>query len=214
MVSQLSARFPDTWGTLPKALWAFGSGGINSSGIVCGNVNGCIAVLTQLSAPTNVKDHFLRWFEKTALPTNAAYEDYRSGTWVPGGTTGGVWGGSGMPIPLNNAPRVKPESLSCHAAHTRWKVAASSWLVLQGSAANSDRCSKTTYDSVYKLATLINEWKAGAAIDGSLDPSVATCKTSGCHSGAECYPETGVGGKMKCEPCHRTNAAIVPNHGY
>lgn len=210
MVSQLAARFPDTWGTLPKALWAFGSGGINSWGIVCGNVNGGVAILTQLSAPANVKNNFMRWFENTPLPTNMAYEDYRTGTWAPPGGfgAGATW------VPLNNAPRVKPESLSCHAAHTRWKVAASSWLVLQGSTANRDRCSKTTYDSVYKLATLINEWKSGAAIDGSVDPIVATCKTSGCHSGAECYPETGVGGNMKCEPCHRTNAAIVPNHGY
>lgn len=200
MIGQLAEKYPATWGLIPKGLFLFGSGGVNSSGAICGNVNGGIAVLTQMGAPTNVKDHFLRWFENTPIPTNAAYVDYRSGAWVP--AVG--WGGTGMPIPLNNAPKVKTGTLTCHGAHTKWKVVASSWLAAKGSAANSDRCGKTTYDSAYKLATLINEWQAGATIDGSLDPQVgstaAGCKQAGCHAAEN--PPTGVGGKMRCTPCH------------
>lgn len=210
MIGQLAVKYPGSgFDLIPKGLFNFGGGGVNGSGAICGNFNGGAAVLKILGAPSNVMNNFQRWFENTYLPTNAAYVDYASGTWTPGGSTGGVWGGTGMPIPLNNAPRVKPLTLTCHGAHTRWKMAANAWIASKGSGANSDRCSKTSYDAAYKLATLINDWKAGVPISGALDPSVGAtgCKTPGCHAPTASdpisgYPRTGASGQMKCEPCH------------
>jgi hypothetical protein len=211
VIGQLAANYPSTdWNDMPVGLMNVGSGGINGHGVVCGNVLGAQWVLKLLNAPANVTQHQLRWFENTYLPTNAAAVDYRSGTWsAPSGFTWGELplGGASIPstlypIPANNAPKVKPGNVGCHAAHTKWKVAAQSWLAAKGSNYNRDRCGKTSYDAAYKLCTLINAWKAGQTIDGTLDPSVTGCKVSGCHGGTNPYPVTGVSGNMKCEPCH------------
>lgn len=207
MVGQFAARYPDTWGLIPKGLFLYGSGGVAAWSSICGGPNGGAALLTQMGAPTSFKNEYLAWYEKNLFPTNAAYLDYRSGTWVPGGTTGGVWGGAGLPIPLNNAPKARPNSLLCHSSHTLWTDVAESWIAVYGAAAGSDRCSKLVYDCVYKLATLINTWKAGGTVAGTLDPSVAACKTSGCH-GTPGYPEAR--GNGKCTPCHTQR--IGDNH--
>ena len=201
VIEQLGEKMPGTWDQLPKALFIYGSGGIHSGGAVCGFYNGPMNVLKLLGAPTNVVQHFHRWFENTYIPSNALYVDYATGTWTPSAG----WGGSGVPIPLNNAPKVKPQTTTCHGSHTRWKAAAMSWLAANGSGANTDRCGKGTADGAYKLATLINAWVAGDVIDGTLDvttgATAAGCKQSGCHASGG-YPETGVGGFMQCKPCH------------
>ena len=212
MIGQLAANFPTSvFNDMPKGAWTYGGGGMNSSGVVCGNFNAGAALLAQLGAPTNVKNEWQRWFENTYLPTNAAYVDYRSGSWTPGGSATGGWGSAGTQLlaPLNNCPKVKPLSLGCHSAHTRWKAASSSWIASKGAAANSDRCSKTSYDAAYAICNLINAWKSGATISGTLDPSTSAtgCKTPGCHAPTATdpisgTPRTGASGQMKCEPCH------------
>lgn len=202
VIEQLGEKFPGSFDQIPKGMWSYGGGGIWSGGAVCGFYNGPMSVLKLINAPAAVAQHYHRWFENTALPTNALYVDYRSGAWTPATST---WGGTGLPIPLNNAPKVKPATTTCHGSHTRWKTAAQSWLQAKGSGANTDRCGKGTADAAYKLATLINDWKAGVVIDGALDPTTGSgptgCKQSGCHASGG-YPETGVGGFMRCEPCH------------
>lgn len=202
IVEALAVAYPETWGTMPKNTFVFGSGGINGSGATCGNVNGGAALLKQAGAPATMINEFLAWFERTPLPSNAAYVDYRTGTWTPGGSATGGWGSGGTQLlaPLNNAPKVKPESTSCHVALTRWNDAARSWTTVKGSGAKTDRCSKATYDSVYKLATMINDWKLnGVTFSGAADPVVATCTTSACHGTAGQPPANGT---MKCTPCH------------
>jgi hypothetical protein len=210
VIGQLAERYPDTFGLIPKGLFMYGSGGVAGWANICGAPNAGAALLTQLGAPTNVKDNFLAWYEKNLFPSNAAYLDYRSGTWVPGGTTGGVWGGSGLPIPLNNAPKARPESLLCHSSHGLWTAASTSWIAVYGAAAGSDRCSKVVYDTVYYFTTLINTWKAGGSIDGSIDPTAtsAGCMSSSCHGSTGPVPARG---KMTCTPCHTQR--LGDNHG-
>lgn len=207
MIGQLAVRYPDTWGMVPKSIGNKGSSGLYSTGAMCGNPLGGFLLFNMMGAPDSLANNFLRWFENTYLPTNDAYVDYRSGDWV-------CPGGFGSAAPFNNAPKVKPLTTTCHGAHTRWKVASQSWMAAKGAtAANHDRCRKSTYAAVYKIATLINDWKAGAVIDQTLDPSVGStgCKTPGCH---DVYPSGGgAGGKMKCEPCHSSMAAATSNHG-
>ena len=204
MIGQLATSFPDTWGLIPKGLYLFGSGGIGGYGSTCGAVMGSIAVMTQVGAPAAFKNEMQAWYERTLIPSNAAYLDYRSGTWTP---VGGVWGGTGVPIPLNNAPKARPNSVLCHASHTNWRAVSASWLAANGAGANQDRCSKLVYDCVFKLASLLNTWKAGGSVSGAVDASVGACKASGCH-GSPGYPEAS--GSMKCTPCHTQR--IGDNH--
>jgi hypothetical protein len=166
-----------------------------------------------LGLPDVYAHNFARWFENTYLPTNQAYVDYRSGTWPE--PTGG-WGSK---APLNNAPKVRPQTMTCHGAHARWKVASGAWIQLHGAdKANHDRCRKSTYASVYYMCELINKAKAGESVTVSWDPSVASCKTANCHGTDSTkltgYPVSGVGGTMKCQPCHMTTAGITDGHGY
>jgi hypothetical protein len=208
VIGQLAAKYPGTvWDTIPAGLFNYGGGGIYSGGAVCGGYNGAMAVLRQMGAPAAVAQNYHRWFENTYLPTNAAYVDMASGSWTPAAGWSAYPATTAVTRLLNNAPKVKPMTTTCHGSHTRWKTAANTWLQAKGVTANNDRCGKLTYDCAFKLATLINQWKAGATIDGTLDPTTgataAGCKQSNCHaSTAGGYPESGVGGFMKCTPCH------------
>lgn len=210
MIGQLAENYPDSaYNQIPKGLFNFGGGGVNAWRNICGVPNGGAAMLKIVTGDSNVIDQYMRWYEKTAFPTNAAYEDYADGGWTLPAAA----------VPKNNAPKAVPNTLLCHASHGRWLQAAGgpkgAWVTKQFggnvSLAGSDRCAKLVYDCVYKMVELINEFMSGATIaPPALDPSVNTCLTSGCHGGAggydqeilDCAPH--VQGKMKCdESCHQ-----------
>jgi hypothetical protein len=212
---------------IPRGLYNYGGGGINGWGATCGGPNGAVALLKQLGAPTAVMDEFNAWYERFAFPSNDAYNDYAyaianptdPNRWIPGGdsptnapTDDPKWGNGAhqLVVPLNNAPRSVAKCLECHASRTEWYKAAGGntgyWLTHGGSL--SDRCGKLTYDCVFKVATLINQWKAGTLPvgTGTIDPSA---QATGCMS-ANCHAETGTSavfksaGKMKCtDSCHK-----------
>lgn len=160
-----------------------------------------------MGAPANVKNRLMRWYETTAQPSNACYEDYASGAWTPGGTSGGAWGGAtGLTIPANNVPKSKSESVLCHVSLTKWRAAAEKYMAGTGADGTSDRCGKLCYDMGAFLANLINDWKAGVAIDGAVAPSASAtgCKNPSCHGGPvvdDCEAVTAQG-LMNCKPCH------------
>ncbi|MCE5204137.1 MAG: hypothetical protein ABFC80_08900 [Coriobacteriales bacterium] len=227
MISQLAANYPGSvWDQLPKGIFNYGGGGVNAWRSICGGPNAGSALLAQLGAPQNVKDEFNAWYEKTALPSEAAYLDYKSGTWTPQGSSGPLtWVDSGTAAgtilaPLANTPKAKPGSLLCHASHGKWLTAAGGstgyWVhkvaEVQGltptaaiGAAGSDRCAKLVYDCVYKVVELINAWKAGTTIPGTLDPETVGCMSASCHGSAAGIEGTPwlAGGKSKCSPCHK-----------
>lgn len=201
VIGELRTRYPDTWGNIPKGIFNFGGGGVNAWRAMCGTTNGGAAVLKCVTNNGSAIDEYLAWYEKTLLPSNSAYLDYRSGTWTPGGTTGGVWGGAGLPIPLNNAPKSKALSVLCHSSLANWRGVAGTWEATMPNA-QSDRCGKLCYDTVYKVVTIINTFKAGGTFAGTLDPSVASC---GGSTGSSCHGVNGnpqVQAKMKCNACH------------
>lgn len=207
VVSQLAANFPATWGLIPKGMFNYGGGGVNGYGSICGIPNAGSAVLAQLGAPTNVKNHFLRWYETTALPSNAAREDYESGTWTPGGTSGGVWGGSGLAIPADTLPVSKSESVLCHVSLTKWRAAADKFTLAAQFDHQSNRCGALVYDLGVYLAELLNDWKAGVVIDGTLSPAASAtgCKNPSCHGSSPVDPlcdAVTAQGSMNCKPCH------------
>jgi len=180
---------------------------VNGFGSLCGVPLAASAVLAQMGAPANVKNRLMRWYETTALPSNACYEDYASGTWTPGGTSGGVWGGAtGLVIPADNVPKSTSESVLCHVSLTEWRAAAESYMAKTGVDGTSDRCGKLCYDMGVFLAQLINDWKAGVAIDGAVAPAAgaAGCKNPSCHGGpvVDVNCPTTAQGSMSCKPCH------------
>jgi len=207
VVQQLATNYPDSWGRVPKGLFNYGGGGVNGWGNICGCPNAGSAILAQIGAPANVKNNFMRWYEKTALPSNAARLDYDSSTWTPGGKSAGVWGGSGCPIPFNSLPRSRAESTLCHTSLTKWRAAADKFTLAVGVDHQSNRCGALVYDAAFYIATLLNEWKAGATIDGALSPAASAtgCKNALCHGSSPTVPEceaVTAQGIMNCKPCH------------
>lgn len=212
IVSVLATRFPSTWGLIPMGMFNYGGGGVNGYGNICGTPNGASALLQQINATTAMKMNFMAWYEKTALPSNACYEDFATGTWTPGGNATAGWGPSlstpsnQLATPFNNVPKSVAGGTLCHISLTKWRQAADAWLLSMNADTQSDRCGKLCYDSVFYLATLINTWKAGGTIDGSVsaDASATGCKNPSCHGGpvvdANC-PVTAQG-SMKCSSCH------------
>lgn len=218
MIGQLAGNFSGSvFDQVPKGSFNFGGGGVNGWASICGGPNGGGALLGQLNAPTSVKDEYFRWYETNAFPSNAAYDDFASGTWTPAGTAKSGWGTAGTQVqpPANNAPRSKAKSLLCHASYTKWVKAAGGntgyWMTnfpaASGgpAAATSDRCAKLVYDCVYKLATLINDWKAGTLPAGTIDPSAQAtgCMNTSCHSDTA-GSALRSRGKVQCtESCHQ-----------
>jgi len=208
VVAQLAENYPATWGLIPKGLFNYGGGGVSGYGCICGCPNAGSAILAQLGAPSNVKMRMMRWYETTSLPTNAAREDHESGTWTPGGTSGGEWGPSPkLAIPADNLPKSRAESILCHTSLTEWRAAADKFTLATGVDHQSNRCGALCYDSAYFICTLLNDWKAGVAIDGSVSPaaSAAGCKNPSCHGSSPVDPlcdAVTAQGSMNCKPCH------------
>lgn len=208
VVAQLAANYPDTWGLVPKGLFNYGGGGVSGYGSICGCPNAGSAILGQIGAPSNVKMRLMRWYEVTVLPTNAARLDYASGTWTPGGTSGGVWGGSsGCPIPANNLPKSKAESVLCHVSLTKWRAAADEFTLAANFDHQQNRCAALCYGVAYFMAQLLNDWKAGVTIDGAVSPAASAtgCKNPSCHGSSPTDPlcdAVTAQGSMNCKPCH------------
>lgn len=195
VIGALGALYPATWGTFPKGVFNFGGGGINGWRAQCGSTNAGAAVLKLTINNGTAMDEFLRWYEKTSLPTAACRASYDLGTWTT----------AGLPVPFVTTPANAAGSTLCHASLTAWRVAGGNFEALN-TGAQSDRCGKIVFDSVFKLATMVNSFMAGGTFVGTLDPEVATC---GEGTGSACHGKTGsvygnpyAQAKMKCSPCH------------
>jgi hypothetical protein len=210
VIGQIADNFPSSsYAAIPKSLFNYGGGGVNAWRNLCGVPNGGAAMLKIVTGNGNVIDEYMAWYERTAFPTNAAYEDWAGGGWTISDAS---------KQPKDSAPQAVAKSLLCHSSHGRWLEAAGgaegAWVTAEfagnAGAAGSDRCAKLVYDCVYKLVELVNDFMAGTIPTPVLDPSVDACLTSGCHGGAggydqailDCAPH--VAGKMKCdESCHQ-----------
>ncbi len=217
ILGAVAAIYPSTFGQVPMGLFNYGGGGVNSWGSICGAPNGGSALLKLLTGNSNAMDDYLQWYQATALPTYAAYLDYKSGTWTPGGSATGGWGTASnqLAIPIANTPKSKANSILCHASLQNWRAAGGNYEASVYPNGQSDRCGKLVYDCVYKLATMVNAWMAtgAAAFTGVLDPSAAmpgssnysassSCMTSGCHGTNATTGHPYVNAKMKCTECH------------
>lgn len=208
VVQQLATNYPASWGLVPKGLFNYGGGGVSGYGCICGCPNAGSAILAQIGAPTAVKMNLMRWYEGTSLPTNSARDDYSSGTWTPGGTSGGAWGASpALAIPADDLPKSQSESILCHVSLTKWRTVADKFTLGTGIDHQSNRCGALCYDAAYFICELLNDWKAGAVIDGSVSPAASAtgCKNASCHGSSPTDPlcdAVTANGSMNCKPCH------------
>lgn len=211
MIGQIAENFPSSsYAAIPKGLFNYGAAGVNGWGSLCGVPNAGAALLKIVTNDSNVIDVYLRWYEKTAFPSNAAYEDWADGGWTISDVS---------KQPKDGTPMAVPKSLLCHASIGRWLDAAGgaegAWVTTKfgGNAENArgSRCAELIYDNMYKCVELINDFMAGGDTipKAEFDPSVDACLTSGCHGGqvdapvADCAPLI-LRGKMKCdESCHQ-----------
>jgi hypothetical protein len=186
IVEALSTDNPDTWGTLPKKMFAFGGGGVNGWGTLCGTCNGSAAIIKMTGADSSLIDDDFLYYAETPLPTNGIDKATRAG-WVP--TTG-------VTAPLSNVPTSTAHSQLCHASLTQWMITSGA---TDGSVQQKDRCAKACYDMAYHTVTLLNAYfDSGTKPTVVLDGTVAACETSGCHHTSGLASKT----KMACDSCH------------
>jgi len=187
-VEALAVAHPETWGTLPKNIMRFGSGGVVGWGTVCGTVNAAAAIIGMVVADgghrTNLTNAIFQYYANTALPTNAAWKSHLgtlglASTWNP------------PTIPLNNAPSSTAHSPLCHSSLVQWTMTTGA---TNGGPLQKDRCGKAVFDIARKTAELLNAYFLTASAPVvPLDPSVAAC--GACHL-------TYTGAKMACGSCH------------
>jgi hypothetical protein len=187
-VEALAVKYPETWGTLPKGMMGFGSGGVSGWGTVCGTVNAASAIIGMVvpvaAHKSNLTSAIMQYYANTALPTNAAWKSHL-------GTLGleSTWNPTN--IPLNNAPSSTAHSPLCHSSLVQWTMTTGA---ANGGPLQKDRCGKAVFDITRKTAELLNTYFLTASAPVvPLDPSVAAC--GACHV-------TYTGAKMACGSCH------------
>jgi hypothetical protein len=190
LVEALGAKYPDSWGTLPKNIFRYGGGGIGGWGTICGTVNGCSAAIGMVVGDSTHRntliDAIMQYYADTALPTNAAWKSHLgqldlASTWNP------------ATLPLKNVPSSTAHSPLCHSSLVQWTMTTGA---TNGGPLQRDRCGKACFDIVRKTVELLNTYFQMATPSASpvaLDPSVAACRT--CHV-------TYTGAKMACDSCH------------
>lgn len=178
----------DTWGSLPRNLFKFGSGGVTGWGTICGTLNGSAAIIALTGAPGKITDEVMQYYAETPLPTNGI-DKAVADNWTP--TQPAPPSTVVVPAPKLNVPTSTAHSQLCHASLAQWTMTTSK---TDGSADQKDRCAKACHDLVLKTTQLLNEYWAHNTLPlGTLDGSVLTCQPA-CHTSAK--------GKMACDSCH------------
>jgi Putative redox-active protein (C_GCAxxG_C_C) len=178
------------WGSLPKKMFAFGGGGVNSWGTVCGTLNGSSAII-RMFGPSDANlakliDANMQYYGETPLPTNGIDIAVRNG-WTPA---------VGVAAPIENAPTCTSHTQLCHASISQWTMMTG---YADGGTQQRDRCAKACYDLMKHTVEMLNAWKASGTVPTVvLDPTVGTCATA-CHKAASTIAQKS---KMACDSCH------------
>ena len=182
------------WASLPKKIFAFGGGGVNAWGTICGTCNGSAAIIKMMkkssgAVPGAVIDAALEYYGTTALPTSGAEISARKGDWTHPATS--------KPI-LPNVPTSVANSQLCHASLTQWMVTSGKQ---DGSLDQKDRCAKACYDMAFKTVTMLNAW-----VTDNVTPATAYASTiaacAPCHIAGSSPAAVPAKSKMACTPCH------------
>jgi len=174
------------WASLPKKMFAFGGGGVNGWGTICGTLNGSSAIIKMMGADGSLIDSNMTYYAETPLPTNGIDTAARAG-WVPA---------TGVAAPIENAPTCISHSQLCHASISQWTFMTGK---ADGGTEQKDRCAKACHDMMKHTVELLNAWKAdGTKPTVALDPTVVGC-AGACHTASS---NIAMKTKMACDSCH------------
>lgn len=175
------------WASLPKKMFAYGGGGVNGWGTVCGTLNGSSAIIKMIGADSKIIDLNMVYYAETPLPTNGVDTATREG-WTPA---------TGVAAPIDNAPTCIGHTQLCHASISQWTFMTG---YADGGKEQKDRCAKACYDMMKHTVTLLNQWADdhNSIPAATLDPTVSNCAGS-CHTPTSNIAEKT---KMACDSCH------------
>jgi len=183
IVGQLAENFGEPYKSFPFDMMAYGAGGIQSWGSLCGALNGATAVIS-LFAPSDkchdLTHELLRWHEKTPLP-----------------------------VYMPKKPRLEMEIPTSIANSELCHISAGNWYRSSGyklkSKPQHERCIRLSADIAKKTVELLNSCFDGTFVPKLSSPQVKSCKE--CHN---IKSETKiVRGEMNCTTCH---SSLGDNH--
>jgi hypothetical protein len=216
------------WHDIPLDIFAFGGGGINLCGTLCGIPNGCCSMLNLMGLHGILGSEVIDYYSTTLFPTNHVREVYDLGGWTP----------AHVPIPDDEVvAHTTASSPFCHISVSKWLRAAGDG---EGGGMNirakdhpdwdngphsttlkQDRCSKVAAACLRRTAELINEYVTVGYTQPDFHAGRPYKDCLDCHSfvGGTRDPlrqREDVVGQMDCLTCHNdqmgrymTNAAIT-----
>ncbi len=187
ITSELVKVLPDPWDSLPMGIMAYGGGGGNSWGILCGCLNGgaaLIGLVVPAADRAKIINELWGWYEQTELPSDQANLVGTSGGYLVHNFDGDLAQNiSGSPL--------------CHVSVTEWCIHADKKV---SDTERKERCARVTGDVAAKTVELLNAYFAGTFTSTYVDPATVT-DCLGCHGSAVF---NNVMTKMDCTPCHIT----------
>ncbi len=188
LVQELVSVVGDPWTGLPPEIMQYGGGGANSWGILCGAINGGLALISLVVDKTQsspLLTELLGWYTQAELPTDTANQFAQNGQYT-----------------VHNFDDVLPQNVSgsplCHVSVTEWCNFADKKV---SSSERKERCARIAGDCAAKVAEILNAFFAGSFTATYADPASVT-ECLGCHGSAFMY---NVMTKMECVQCHGDN---------
>lgn len=172
MVGPVAERLGSPYTDFPFEMFAYGAGGINGWGTICGALNGAAAAFQLLSPkPEPLIDTLFNWYETGQLP-----DFYARGAQFP------------QVASVANSPL-------CHQSIANWSKAAGK---KSYSAERRERCGTLTASVARKAVWLLNDQAAGKLT--VISPAAQTQTCMSCHEkGGELENMRTL---MDCRGCH------------
>lgn len=204
----------EDWSKFDIGLFAYGAGGINGWGTLCGALNGTLFIMALAVGKANMAKYgneLINWYTKFPFPSATL----KSGT--PSFPIPTALNGDALNNRRVNCAKITTVSDSplCHASVSKWIKECGNPAVTPSDTAKADRCGRLTGDVAAKAATILNQALAATFVS----TSKATIETNYCMT---CHAPTNVPsnegylfpnnkddeqGKMPCTECHTDETA-------
>jgi hypothetical protein len=185
LVQALALTVGDPWTNLPPELMYYGGGGGSGWGILCGAINGSLALISltvDKAVAGPLITELIGWYTQAELPSDTANQFALNGQYLVHNFDGDLAQNvSGSPL--------------CHVSVTEWCITANKKV---SDIERKERCARIAGDCAAKAVEILNAYFAGTFTPTYVDPSTVT-DCLACHGSAVMY---NVMTRMDCEPCH------------
>ena len=185
LVQALATAIGDPWTNLPPELMYYGGGGGSGWGILCGAINGALALISltvDKSQAGPLHTELIGWYTQAELPSDTANQFALNGQYLVHNFDGD------LPQNISGSPL-------CHVSVTEWCLTANKKV---SDIERKERCARIAGDCAAKAVELLNAYFAGTFTPTYVDPStVSDCLA--CHGSAAM---NNVMTRMDCQPCH------------